>query len=539
VALEAVGGKGRSLAGMTTAGFPVPDGFLLTAAAYRRFVDENRLQGKIVDLAKPEIIGNSESFESASERIRTLFGKATISDAIKDAIKQAYGSLGDDEPAVAVRSSANAEDLPDLSFAGQQDTYLNVQGAGAVISAARDCWASLWAARAISYRHEHGIDHDKVAMAVVVQLMVFSDVSGILFTANPATGERSEMIVNAGFGLGEAIVGGQITPDTYVVNRGALKAKKILIGTKEQMIVSDGQQGTRVENVPEDRRDTGSLSETLLADLGETAIKVEAHFEGIPQDIEWAVVDGKLWLLQSRPITNLPPAPLRDVRWELPEDFPAYAGVLARRKLSEHIPGPLSPLFEDIYVDRAIHEANIRFMEGFEYDLTGFKGHFTVNGYVYMTGGRPPLSSKYEAWMKSFRNPNEKFEGPAPLKRVNPPTPEQTVSRWREQIVPDYLALIEKWGSTDLDTASGEKLLEGINALADADADYWFEGFLPVMLLTRQTDSMFHGFLEKMPLARDSPAASSFRASNRSRWRPKTSCGGSPNSSVQKGSMTW
>ena len=495
--LETVGGKGRSLAKMTTAGFPVPGGFLLATAAYKRFVEETGLQAEIIKLAKPEIVEKTVSFDSASERIRALFEKAPISDEMKAVIKHAYGALGEGEPALAVRSSANAEDLPDLSFAGQQDTYLNVQGADALVSAVRDCWASLWTARAISYRQENGIDHDKVAMAVVVQIMLPSDVSGVLFTANPATGERTEMIVNASFGLGEAVVGGQITPDTYVVDRETLKTREAMIGTKEQMIVSDGQQGTRVEDVAKDRRDTGSLPEALLAELSRMAIEMEQHFEGVPQDIEWAVAEGKLWLLQSRPITNLPPAPLKDVRWDLPEGFPAYAGVLARRKLSEHIPGPLSPLFEDIYVDRAIHEANIRFMEGFEYDLTGFRGHFVVNGYVYMTGGRPPLSSKYEAWIRSLRNPREKFEGPIPAKRINRPTPEQTVARWREQRVPDYLTLIRKWGSIDPGTASGEQLLEGIHALADADADYWFEGFLPVMLLTRQSDSTFHGFLER------------------------------------------
>jgi len=496
-ALEVVGGKGRSLATMKTSGFPVPGGFIVTTAAYVRFVAENALQAHIAELAKPEIVGKAVSFESAASRIRALFDKAAVSDAMKTEIVHAYASMGTGEPAVAVRSSANAEDLAELSFAGQQDTFLNVRGADALVSAVRDCWASLWSARAMSYRHENGIDRSAVAMAVVVQDMVPSDVSGILFTANPATGERSEMIVNASFGLGEAVVGGQITPDTYLVDRGTLKAKETITGTKAQRVVSNDRQGTRLEDVAEDRRDVGTLSEAQLAQLCETAIEAEACFEGVPQDIEWAIADSKLWLLQSRPITHLPPAPLKNVGWELPEGFPAYAGVLARRKLSEHIPGPLSPLFEDIYVGRAIHEAQMRFMEGFEYDLTGVRGHYVVNGYVYMAGGRPPVSSKYEPWIRSIRNPGGRFTGPVPPKRVNPPTPEQTVARWREKQVPDYLALINEWASTDLATASDEQLLDGMNALADADAEYWFEGFLPVMLVARQTDSTFHGFLER------------------------------------------
>ena len=239
-ALEVVGGKGRSLAEMANAGLAVPGGFYLTTGAYRRFVAENDLQAAIIDLVKPEIGEFTLSFDKASNAIQALFRKATLSDDMAAEIRQAYDALEGDDSPVAVRSSANAEDLPDMSFAGQQDTYLNVRGADAVVEAVRDCWASLWTSRAISYRHEMGIEQDTVAMAVVVQTMVPADVSGILFTANPTTGERSEMIINASFGLGEAVVGGQVTPDTYAVDRESLAAKKTIIGAKEQKIVSDG-----------------------------------------------------------------------------------------------------------------------------------------------------------------------------------------------------------------------------------------------------------------------------------------------------------
>lgn len=213
-ALEVVGGKGRSLARMAVAGMPVPGGFYVTTSAYKRYVEENNLQKSIVGLAKPVMTGRTLSFDSASAGIQALFEKAEPPTEIVSEIREAYAALGDDDSAVAVRSSANAEDLPDMSFAGQQDTYLNVRGEESLIAAVRNCWASLWTPRAISYRHQMGIEHDAVAMAVVVQLMVSSDVSGILFTANPATGARSEIIINASFGLGEAVVGGQVTPDT-------------------------------------------------------------------------------------------------------------------------------------------------------------------------------------------------------------------------------------------------------------------------------------------------------------------------------------
>ena len=198
--LDTVGGKGLSLARMTAAGFPVSAGFTVTTAAYRQFVSDNGLQAAIIDGAKPELVGTAVSFDSASARIRSLFAKAELREELKAQIAEAYAALGAGEPPVAVRSSANAEDLPDLSFAGQQDTYLNIRGLDAVFESVRDCWASLWSARALRYRHEHAIAQEAVAMALVVQKMVLSEVSGILFSANPATGERSEMIVNAGFG---------------------------------------------------------------------------------------------------------------------------------------------------------------------------------------------------------------------------------------------------------------------------------------------------------------------------------------------------
>ena len=200
-ALERIGGKGRALAKMSNAGFDVPTGFHVTADAYRAFVAENNLQDQIVALANPALDNGWVTFEPASAAIQELIKGYSVSDDVAGQLRDAYATLGG-EPAVAVRSSANAEDLPGLSFAGQQDTYLNVKGNDSLIAAVLNCWASLWTAQAISYRHENEIEQGSVAMAVVVQQMVPADVAGILFTANPATGERSEMIINASFGLG-------------------------------------------------------------------------------------------------------------------------------------------------------------------------------------------------------------------------------------------------------------------------------------------------------------------------------------------------
>ena len=188
--LNVLGGKGRSLAKMAQAGFAIPQGYCISTAAYKRFVAHNNLQDKINDLARPEIGEFALSFDAASAAIQSIFRQAFLVPEIANVLGEAYDSLTNEGSPVAVRSSATAEDLPDTSFAGQQDTYLNVSGRDQVVRAVLDCWASLWTPRAMSYRHEMGITNENIAMAVVVQLMIPSDVAGILFTANPATGER-------------------------------------------------------------------------------------------------------------------------------------------------------------------------------------------------------------------------------------------------------------------------------------------------------------------------------------------------------------
>ena len=491
--LEVVGGKGRSLAQMTAAGFPVPSGFILAAAAYSRFVAENGLQTQIIELAKPEIVGKTVSFESSSERIQTLFEKASISSEMKAEIKQVYGALGEGEPAVAVRSSANAEDLPDLSFAGQQDTYLNVQGEEALMSAVCACWASLWTSRAISYRHEHGIDQDKVAMAVVVQAMVPSEVSGILFTANPASGERSEMIVNASYGLGEAVVGGEITPDTFVIDRDTLTAKETTIGAKDHMIILADGQGTARRNLTNPEREQASLNEPALRELVQLAIKVEQHFDGVPQDIEWAVADDRLWLLQSRPITSLPPAPLKDVKWEKPAEMPEWCskGGMIRKNIVELMTGPVSPLFEDLYLKDAIGRKgpNCLFLA------------FAVNGYAYGAWGIPP---------------GRVFPEKQPLKPDDFTIRYQKIiTTWHKETLPNYLAAIDQWRDRDLSGVPDDELLFGIASLTSADAELWFApkpeengvkdprsldpavGTHAVISFQRGFEQMFQSFLQK------------------------------------------
>src|SRR5215218_8784501 len=237
-ALKQVGGKGASLAKLAAAGLPVPPGFHITTAAYHRFVAANDLQGAIVAAATDVSVEDPGSQERAAATIRALFEVSAMPDEVAVAIRRAYAELSAPEPAVAVRSSATAEDLPEASFAGQQETYLNVRGERGLLAAVRSCWASLWTARAIGYRRRMGIDERGVALAVVVQRLVPADVSGVLFTADPTTGERTAMLVNAAWGLGESIVGGEVTPDAYRIDKTSLRVTEVTLGTKALMVIS-------------------------------------------------------------------------------------------------------------------------------------------------------------------------------------------------------------------------------------------------------------------------------------------------------------
>ena len=533
-ALELIGGKGRSLAKMSIAGFDVPTGFHLTADAYRAFVAENNLQTKIVELAKPVLDNDWVTFEPASAAIQKLITACEISEAVASQLRQTYASLGGDPP-VAVRSSANAEDLPGLSFAGQQDTYLNVKGEDALLEAVRNCWASLWTAQAISYRHENEIDQDSVAMAVVVQIMVPADVAGILFTANPATGERTEMIINASFGLGEAVVGGQVTPDTFIIDRESKHVKETLIGPKEEMIVADGDQGTKLTDVEVADRDQSSLSDALIKDLVELALKVEKNYDGLPQDIEWAIVDGKIALLQSRPITNLPPQPL-EVEWTPPPEIPA----LVRRQIVENIPDPTCELFDELYI---------------RYSLRWDKKHkvsnyATLNGFAFQIMDPGGISGTREKWAAGIRTAREKVaatpEGMAQEKHdldlfvselsdddrvafqkmadelncdnlpnaVTVPdsddptytafhktfTNEKQHRDWRERAMPELEAATAKWAALDIAGASDATLMEGIRELTEAEGWYWAGNGGHTFGVAKSVDDQLQAFLrEKLP----------------------------------------
>jgi pyruvate,water dikinase len=332
--LAAVGGKGANLARLARAGFPVPDGFIMPTSAYRDFVAANQLNRVIAAALSGLVADDPTALESAAASIRAAFAAGAMAPALRAALAAAYRSLG--EPPVAVRSSATAEDLPDMSFAGQQDTYLNVVGVDALCAAVIQCWGSLWTARAIGYRAHNQVAQDQVALAVVVQRMVQAEASGVLFTANPLTGQRSETVIDATLGLGEALVSGQVEPDHYVVDPAANVILRKSLGAKATVIVGREGGGTTVQ-----RSDAGArqaIPDPVILELAALGQHVAAHFDA-PQDIEWTWAQGQLALVQARPITSLFP---------LPEEIPAEPlQAMMAFSAVQGIFEPITPLGQD------------------------------------------------------------------------------------------------------------------------------------------------------------------------------------------------
>jgi rifampicin phosphotransferase len=307
-ALAVAGGKAANLGELVRAGFPVPAGFCVTTAAYDLVAADAGLGPTLATLAgtQPE---DTARLAGLAKEARAHLSDAIVPDFIGQAIAEAYEGLGDGAPVpVAVRSSATAEDLPQASFAGQQDTYLNVVGVESVLDAVRRCWASLWTDRAVSYRATNGIDPHSVRLAVAVQRMVEASVAGVLFTANPVTGKRRQAVIDASPGLGEAVVSGMVNPDHFVANTATGEIVERRLGDKRVAIMAGSGSGTeRVElDAGEERASLSDGQVLALAKLGE---RVEEHY-GMPQDTEWAIDDGGgIWLLQARPITTLFPLP--------------------------------------------------------------------------------------------------------------------------------------------------------------------------------------------------------------------------------------
>lgn len=321
-----VGGKNANLGEMVGAGIPVPSGFAITAEAYREFIVETGIAEKIYKIIEETVTDTDDpkQYEAASKKVRQLIEAASVPGEIEKAIRSSYSELskrtGTSEIFVAVRSSATAEDLPGASFAGQQETYLNVKGTDELVQKTVKCWSSLFTPRAIFYRTEKGFKHEDVLISVGVQKMVNAKVAGVTFTINPVTGAPNQIVIEANWGLGESVVSGAVTPDNYVVDKNTLQIIERRIAKKTVEYIQDSETGKTIHaQVDAERQDVPCLADKEVVKLAEIAKQIEAHY-GTPQDIEWAIdrdssSPKNIFIVQSRPETI----------WSSKEKLPAEA----------------------------------------------------------------------------------------------------------------------------------------------------------------------------------------------------------------------
>ena len=304
--VASVGGKGANLGEMTNAHIPVPPGFIVTANTYFDFLEKSKITDKLRHLLKPLDTGNSKQLQQIAAEVKQVIMNAPMPPETAREIKDAYVKIGGG--LVAVRSSATAEDLPEASFAGQQSTFLNITGEEEVVAAVHECWASLFEPRAIFYRHQQGFDHFKVGIAVPVQKMVQSEASGVMFTLEPVTSDTSRIAIEAVLGLGEMIVSGDVTPDTYIISKDGLKITSKKIAPQEWKLVRNDAAKGKEANIkvlltPEEqaRQKISDADIITLAKLGE---QLEEHYQ-FPQDIEWAKEGQEIFIVQTRPVTTI------------------------------------------------------------------------------------------------------------------------------------------------------------------------------------------------------------------------------------------
>jgi rifampicin phosphotransferase len=480
--LENLGGKGMSLAKMINAGFPIPDGFHITTEAYRQFVAANDLQTKILAALKDVDIAIPATLETASATIGGFFAQSKIPNDIVTAITDAYNKLN--RKSVAVRSSATAEDLPGASFAGQQETYLNIRGDEALLDAVKKCWASLWTARAISYRTHQNISADSVSLAVVVQELVFADAAGIMFTANPVNGNRNELIINAAWGLGEAIVSGAVTPDTLTMDkqRGTMIRREI---AEKSVMTVRTESGVSEKPVPDHLKKKRVLTNGQAVELTRYGAQIESFYK-MPMDIEWTLAKGKFAIVQARPITSLPDV----LEWPLPHP----KAVLARGSFAEFVPEPISPLFATLAVPLA-REASIKLMNKMM-GVTGKDSYIfaVINNYLYIGMVFTPKMT-WQMMKGSFA-----MLGPI-LK-----TSKQQAAAAREK----FLGIVQKWQVHKLNSLTPSGLLAGVRDIFNATAEYYNMAQSATIPTSLTSEAVFGLFYNTLVKHKGEPNASTF-----------------------------
>ncbi|MBN2004028.1 MAG: phosphoenolpyruvate synthase [Anaerolineae bacterium] len=505
--LEIVGGKGASLARLTQAGLPVPGGFHVTTAAYKQFVAESDLQPRILAALQSADASQPATLETASRAIEELFTHTSMPPAIADEIRTAYLALSDptaqtsgeqsessQQPnlPVAVRSSATAEDLPGLSFAGQQETFLNIHGVAALLDAVKRCWASLWTARAIGYRLQHGIDQEAVSLAVVVQELVFADAAGVLFTANPINGQRDQAMITATWGLGEAIVGGMVTPDTLIVEKATGKVLSRETADKQVMTLRL-PDGTTEQPTPEPLRHAQVLSDEQASELTRMGTQIE-HLYGMPMDIEWTLSGGTFAIVQARPITALPESqePL-SIEWKPPNP----KGQYMRGSVVDIMPDPLSPLFATLglpAVGRYGIKEVMRVLTRSEPQMPD-NYIMTINDYAYMSVDYTPR----QWWWVSTR-----------MLISYPRLLNKSISLWRDDIRPRYAAAAARWQDRLLESLSPSEIWAGVQEINNAAMLHLSALLVATTGASAGSELLFTKVYEKLIHREGDPAATTF-----------------------------
>ena len=481
--LEQVGGKGASLARLIAAGLPVPDGFHVTTAAYEQFVAVNHLGSEIAAALSGTALAQPATLEAAAGRIRAVFESGQIPEAIAAEIAAAYAALG--EPAVAVRSSATAEDLPELSFAGQQETYLNVQGVPAVLAAVQRCWGSLWTPRAIGYRLQHGIDQQTVRLAVVVQRLIPAEAAGILFTADQVSGQRDRALISASWGLGEAVVGGLVTPDSLVVEKISGRVLNRQTADK-QVMTARTASATEEQPVPETLRQAPVLDDAAAALLTALGVQIEQLY-GQPMDIEWAWVDGRFFILQARPITALPAIETAPLTWPKPPRGVMYG----RTSFAEQIPNPVSPLFATFGL-RMADIPTQELMQRFTRARVRY-AYVPVNGYVFMVAGLSFLE------LMTYMRMTVQITG--------------MVLRGQEHCRvarQEFVQVIQEWHAKDIAALSPNELLAGAGTLFQASVRFYTHLQAGTVPLSTFSEAAFTQFYNRLMCRKGDPAATIF-----------------------------
>jgi rifampicin phosphotransferase len=483
--LQEAGGKGANLGVLINAGLPVPPGFIVTASAYRAHLEASRLQDRIT--ARLENIKEQDitAISDASNDISAWIEEAPMPIDVQDGVERAYDSLSkktrpDAQLSVAVRSSATAEDLPSASFAGQHETFLGIYGKKAVLNHVKKCWASLWSSQAISYRMSMRFEHLQVDLAVVVQAMIDSECAGVMFTANPINGNRDEILISAGYGLGEAVVSGLITPDTFILTKGGSIKEKVL-GSKELKIKLT-KKSTITEEVPQSKRKSYCLGADELEQLANLANLVEKHY-GRPMDTEWALSKGKIYLLQGRPITTMKSG-TEELNILGPEDGIIYQGKkppFGMQMAMEYFPEPLTPLDFSIISQRyrsfnmILHDLGLRLPKEQIRLVERESGCVAIS--IFRAGLSPAMIWKAPAFLikNYFKDARDAWQ---PLS--------EEMNAW-----------LTRMEASERDTSDAEKSAQLIKQALDEFGMLFYERFLTFLIPTVITDIKLSRLVKK------------------------------------------